>query len=92
MYFNHLFNLDDWNINARYIIFDDIDFKFLPARKAFWGSQKQFVVSDKYRKKQTITWGKPMIYLCNIEPSFEDSERDWYMSNCIIVNIYEPLF
>ena len=36
MYFNNMINLDDWNPKADYIIFDDIDWKFMPNKKAFF--------------------------------------------------------
>lgn len=90
MYFNHLFNLDDWDDTVKYIIFDDFDWKFIPSKKAFFGAQKQFTLTDKYRTKKTVHWGKPVIYLCNDLPVF-DEEPDYYYTNTIIVTIYRTL-
>lgn len=89
MYFNNLINLDDWNPEATYIVFDDFDWKFFPNKKAFWGAQKTFVLTDKYRKKHTVHWGKPMIYICNEDqdPFLDMTLRqlDFFERNCIQV-------
>jgi len=55
MYFNNLLNLDDWDESADYIILDDFSpdiTKFLPSWKCFFGGQKQFTLTDKYRGKR----------------------------------------
>ena len=68
MYFNNLLNLDDWDESADYIILDDFTsdiLKYLPCWKCFFGSQKEFTLTDKYRGKKTVRWGKPMIWLSN---------------------------
>ncbi|ORX44058.1 hypothetical protein BCR36DRAFT_373539 [Piromyces finnis] len=68
MYFNNLLNMDDWDDTADYIILDDFSSditKFLPSWKCFFGGQKQFTLTDKYRGKRTVKWGKPMIWLSN---------------------------
>ena len=96
MYFNHLFNVDEWNENAHYIIFDDFEFKYMPGRKAFIGAQREFTVTDKYRKKRTVKWGKPCIYLCNPDQDpFNDislMDRDWYNANMFRVEITNKLY
>jgi hypothetical protein len=68
IYMNGLFNLDDWNNEANYLIIDDIELQFLQPKKALFFAQKTFVTTDKYKKKHTIKWGKPLLYLCNTEP------------------------
>jgi len=96
MYFNGSFNLDDWDADATYIVWDDFDWKWLPYRKQFVGAQRQFVVSDKYRKKRSITWGKPSIFVWNDDNdpwrSFTTRELEWYQANTIRVILTEPLF
>jgi len=61
MYFNNLLNFDEWDPDAWYIVFDyfssDIT-KFFPPWKCFFGSQPQFTITDNYRSKKTIHWGK----------------------------------
>lgn len=94
MYFNHLVNFkEDWNEEAKYIIFDDIEWEFLPNKKGFFGGQKQFVITDKYSPKRTINWGKICIYLCNEMPKFKsESEREWFEANCIFVELTNKLY
>jgi len=94
MYFNHLIDLKRWNSNANYVIFDDIEFKFLPARKAFWGAQKTFTLTDKYMHKKTVQWGKPMIFLCNpdMDPSKDPEWTEFYSLNSVFIIINKPLF
>jgi len=86
-----MFNLDDWNANAQYMILDDMEFEFIPARKPLFFAQKDFVLTDKYRKKKTVKFGKPVIYLCNNVPDW-DKYRDPYLDNVIIVQIHDKLY
>lgn len=88
MYFNHLFNLSDWNDSADYIIFDDFGWDFIPAKKCFLGAQKEFTISDKYRKKKTVKWGKPCIILTNELPLFSE----WEKANTQTVYLTNKLF
>lgn len=91
MYFNGLFNIDDWNPDAKYAIFDDFfDWSKFSQYKQWLGAQHQFTATDKYRKKRTLIWGKPCILLSNQLPGFGD--MDWVRSNCFILNVMGPLF
>ena len=68
MYFNNLLNLDNWDESADYIVLDDFSndiIKYLPCWKCFFGGQREFTLTDKYRGKRTVKWGKPMIWLSN---------------------------
>jgi len=89
MYYNGLFNLDDWDGETNYIILDDFDIKFFPNWKSFIGCQKQFTVTDKYRGKRTVKWGKPCIWLNNDDPreSLSRSQSIWLEANTVILNI-----
>jgi hypothetical protein len=63
----------------------------------FLGAQKEFVVTDKYMKKQTIqNWGKPCIWLNNQDPMETPNMPNWqkeYMrANCIFVNLEHRLY
>lgn len=95
MYFCGQFNLDDWDDSAAYCIIDDFDIKFFPQWKSFLGCQREFVLTDKYRKKRTVKWGKPTIWLCNPEydprPALPYS-RGWLDLNCEFVELAKPLF
>lgn len=92
MYFNSMVNFkSDWDDSAQYIIFDDIDWEYLPNKKCFFGGQKEFVITDKYSAKRTVKWGKVCIYLCNSLPDFK-RDSSWYDVNCKIVSLVNPLF
>lgn len=90
MYFQASFMLDLWNDNAEYAIFDDVKWEYFPNKKGFFGAQRNLVVSDKYRKKRAVTWGKPIIYLINPEDRPEFGV--WYHDNAFIVHIDDRLY
>lgn len=88
MYFNHLFNLSDWSDDAEYVIWDDFGWEFIPAKKCFLGAQKEFTISDKYRKKKTVKWGKPSIVLTNDYPVL----NDWEKENTVVITLINKLY
>lgn len=96
MYWNGSIDLGTWDDDAEYVIFDDFEWRYLPFKKQFIGCQKEFTITDKYRRKRTIKWGKPSIVISNDdndpwkEMSFSDKE--WYSANSIRVTIDNPLF
>ena len=71
MYWHSYFNINDFDENADYAVFDDIagGFQFFPNYKGWLGAQKTFTVTDKYRAKKRIDWGKPCIMLMNEDPT-----------------------
>lgn len=82
---------------ARYAIFDDMQggFKFFPSYKGWLGAQATFTVSDKYRHKFTIEWGRPTIWLCNDDAWSEDltnCDVDWLFKNVAVVHLTTPIF
>lgn len=91
-----MLNLDDWNDDARYIILDDFDIKFFPQWKSFFGAQKSFVLTDKYRKKRTVSWGRPLIWVCNSDGhpkrTLSGAQLGWLALNSITVELCDPLF
>lgn len=92
MYWNGYYNLDEWDSAAEYLIFDDIPWDRVPVKKAFFGAQKQFVMTDKYKRKKTVHWGKPCIYLCNPEDEPNEIWTDWYQQNIVYVKIENKLY
>lgn len=93
IYWNNLVNLDDWNDNASYCIFDDFSWDFIPCKKGFLGAQETFVLTDKYRKKRTVSWGKPCIVLCNDFPVISDPNfADWLQANTISIVLSNKLY
>lgn len=91
MYFNGAFCLDLWDKDAMYAVFDDWpDWTKFTWYKQFLGAQSEFIVTDKYRKKLRVEWGKPCVIVSNSLPVFEDI--NWINLNCVIVEIKSPLF
>jgi hypothetical protein len=66
----------------------------MPSKKQWWGSQETFTTTDKYHRKKTIKWGKPLIYLCNPEDDpFRTQEwNGWYDDNCIRLVLTKKMF
>lgn len=87
-YFNGMFNLDDFKENSKYAIFDDISWEWLRWQKGFIGAQRQFTITDKYRKKRTVSWGKSCIILLNELPEL----TDWHRANLIIIELGNKLY
>jgi len=95
MYMCGSFNLDDWDDAAQYLVLDDIPWKYLPSKKCFLGGQLEFVLTDKYRKKKTVRFGKPTIYSMNNDNYLEvrnSPEWEWIMGNTVIVTLENKLY
>lgn len=97
-YFGGLFSLDEpITEETQYAIFDDFGgLKFLPTFKFWLGHQKEFYVTDKYKGKKKVYWGKPSIWLSNENPldefGLKDTDIEWLRGNCDIIYVDEPLF
>ena len=98
-YMYNMFHLDRIENQVEYGIFDDIPFKFFNSWQAFLGCQKDISLTDKYRAKRTVPWGKPAIYLTNIPPTeWEDPNYpsgalfSYIQRNCVFVQVDEPLY
>lgn len=87
-------NIDKWDKEAKYVIMDDIEFEFMPNKKQWWGAQREFEMTDKYRKKITIQFGKPLLFLCNPDqdPRSSRSWSQWYLDNSVIIELETSLF
>jgi len=95
-YFGGLFSMDEDINEAEYAVFDDFGgLKFLPAYKFWLGHQKQFYVTDKYKGKKLVDWGKPSIWINNEDPRQEFGVRadevEWLEANCIFIRLEEPI-
>jgi len=97
VYWNGLINIDTWDITAKYIVIDDFNWSFFPCKKQLIGCQREFTLTDKYRKKRAIrNWGKPCIYVFNddMDPFNEmsNSLKEWIRGNSCRIDIINPLF
>lgn len=95
----HYFNVSELDEAKRYAVFDDIriDEKTYWHWKPWFGGQKEFTVTDKYRKKRRFRWGKPVIWLCNPASdirklSLDIAEMDWLKESCVFVEVNNTLY
>lgn len=93
MFWRSQVNYGDWNPDARYIVIDDIDWRFIPQKKGILTQMGEITLTDKYVKKLKVINNKPAIVLTNNEPEFETDSEYWLGTpNCVLVRITEPLF
>ena len=92
---NTAFNMDELKDldTAEYIVFDDISPDSFPGYKGWIGAQEEFTVTDKYRPKKTIRFGKPCIWLANDDPAtYKTWDQSWLSYNSVIVNVTWKLY
>ena len=95
IYANAMLNLDNWDDDAGYMVLDDIRWDCLgPAKKQLIGAQSEITLTDKYRKKQTMAWGKPCIILVNDDMDVYDTceERVWLKENAVYHSLTNKLY
>lgn len=83
---------------AGYIVFDDVNWdSFKHSAKSFCGCQRDFSVTDKYRRKKRLVGGLPSIVLLNPDaPDIEEWRNfmfsDWGRQNIVDITLVLPLF
>ena len=99
-YFKNVWNLDNWEAATAYTIMDDMDatdegkglsFSWF---KPFFGAQDAITITDKFKPKQDIYNGKPLIWLNNygLDETFKSTTaQDYIRKNMEIVYILKPL-
>lgn len=96
MYWKGLINIDDWNPEAKLIIFDDFDWQFLPQPKILLTQAGDGTITDRYRHKTNIHVSMPAILLCNNMPCLKDglplNMDDYWKENMVFVTIYNKLY
>lgn len=99
-YFKNIWNLDCWEGKTAFTVMDDMDAgdegKGLSFcwYKPFFGAQDAITVTDKFKPKEDIWNGKPLIWLNNyrIEETFQSSTAQNYIQqNMEIVYLTRPL-
>jgi len=95
-YWKNMVNLDTWNPDAKLLIFDDIDWKFMPNPKGYLTQAGECTVTDKYKKKKTINVNMPAIYLCNDMPIGEYGvplcDDTYWKENGVFIRVYEKMY
>lgn len=100
---DHIYVCNMWSVDdfmgwdwSGYVVFDDIPWKSLVnSYKAWMGAQRDFYVTDKYRKKCRMEGGAPLILCCN-QKEYEEYQKewdtDWVFCNTVVVTIGEKLY
>lgn len=88
-------NSDFWHNG--YIVFDDIEWDSIKSSaKSWFGAQRDFSVSDKYRRKRRIPGGIPCIFLLNPDAYINDCKDfvlgSWGRENIKVVSIENKLY
>lgn len=100
-YFKNIWNVDNWESLAAFTVMDDMDAgdegKGLSFcwYKPFFGAQDAITVTDKFKPKQDIVNGKPLIWINNYDykETFQSkTAQDYIEKNMDIVYIDRPLF
>lgn len=100
-YFKNIWNLDCWEGRTAFTIMDDMDAgdegKGLSFcwYKPFFGAQEAITVTDKFKPKEDIYNGKPLIWINNykIEETFQSkTAQDYIDKNMYIIKLERPLF
>lgn len=94
-YFGGLFSLSEFVDDVKYAVFDDMagGLEYFHQYKFWLGHQQEFTMTDKYRPKQQIKWGKPAIWCSNSDPRMDKgADADWLDDNCLFVFISEKLW
>lgn len=96
VYFKNIWSSDNWEYLPAYTIMDDMDaadegkglsFSWF---KPWFGAQDSITITDKYRPKEDISNGKPLIWLNNfdITETFKsDAAQDYIRRNMVYINI-----
>lgn len=95
-YFKNIWNSDNWEYLPPYTIMDDMDAQDegkglnFSWYKPWFGAQDAITITDKYRPKEDIINGKPLIWLNNfdIHETFQsESAQRYIQKNMVYVNI-----
>lgn len=87
--------MDECVDDVDYAVFDDMQggFEFFHSYKFWLGAQGTFYATDKYKGKKLLSWGRPSIWLSNVDPLTEkNADYDWILGNCDIYNIERDIF
>lgn len=87
--------MDESIDDVEYAVFDDMQggLEFFHSYKFWLGSQQEFYVTDKYKGKKLVKWGKPCIYVSNGDPRHDKgADIHWLEGNCIFVELRSAIF
>ncbi|QDJ95259.1 replication-associated protein [Capybara virus 26_cap1_2125] len=96
VYWKNMVNLDNWNPEAKLLIFDDFDkWEFVPNPKGYLTQAGECVVTDKYKKKRTIVVNMPAMFLANEMPFIGGvplCDVKYWKDNGEFVRVYDKFY
>jgi len=92
MYWRGCTNVTKWDVKASYLVFDDIEWKFIPQKKSLLTCMGAATVTDKYKGKKDIIVDKIAIVLLNEFDIDSIEESGYWKKNLCVVQVSEPLF
>lgn len=92
MYWRGMTNVTCWDERAKYIVFDDIEWKFIPQKKSLLTCMGDATVTDKYKGKKDIVVDKVAIVLLNEFDIDSIEESSYWKKNLSVVHVDQPLF
>lgn len=92
MYWRGMTNVTNWDSAAKYLIFDDIEWAFIPQKKSLLTCMGSATVTDKYKGKKDIVVDKPAIVCLNEFDIDSIPESAYWRKNLYVVHVTEPLF
>lgn len=90
-YWRGMTNMMEWRDDARLLIFDDIDWEYIPQKKSLLTQMGQAVVTDKYMKKLTVNVRMPAIVLTNNIPDWKN-DADYWAENAKVIQLTDKLY
>ena len=95
MFFRANFNLSKWDPNAKYIVFDDIPWTFIPHKKSLLTQMGECDLTDKYKGKKTVMVTMPAIVCVNedgIAGPGDPRNDPYWQENCTFVDVNRKLY
>lgn len=92
MYWRGMTNVTRWDEAAKFLVFDDIEWQFIPQKKSLLTCMGNATVTDKYKGKKDILVDKPAIVLLNEFDLASIPEAEYWDKNLFVVTVSEPLF
>lgn len=95
-YFNNAWGLAAYNPTATYAVFDDFIGGLYALPFKHWLGQEDQVTMGNLNSTETISWGKPCIYIAKENPlddkRLPKCEKEWLQQNTTVVFLPSPIF
>lgn len=104
---DHFLHAGLWNLegfepgSVEYVVFDDLAFGLNAGYfnyKDWLGGQMEFSCQEKYARKRRVKWGKPAIFICNVDPRLEvypvgkQPDWEWMDGNVVFYEVKDFIF